>query len=52
MANVSKHSPTAETSVTVDVDDAGGVCRILVDNHGGGQHAHGDIGRLRPGRDA
>ena len=39
MANVSKHSPTADTVVTINVDDAG-ACRIVVDNHGGGPHAH------------
>jgi signal transduction histidine kinase len=44
MANVSKHSPTADTVVTINVDDADGACRILVDNHGGGPHAHGASG--------
>jgi signal transduction histidine kinase len=44
MANVSKHSPSADTVVTINVDDALGACRILVDNHGGGHHAHGSSG--------
>ena len=44
MANVSKHAPLAETVVTIDVDDAHGACRILVDNHGGGQHAQRSSG--------
>jgi len=44
MANVSKHSPLAETVVTINVDDAHGACRILVDNHGGGQPAPGSSG--------
>ena len=35
MANVSKHSPAAETRVTVQVDAAGGACRIVVANRGG-----------------
>jgi signal transduction histidine kinase len=44
MANVSKHSPSADTVVTVNVDDARGACRIRVDNRGGGQHVHGSSG--------
>jgi signal transduction histidine kinase len=40
MANVSKHSPSADTVVTIDVADAGGACRIRVDNHGGGDQVH------------
>ena len=44
MANVSKHSPSADTVVTINVDEAHGACRILVDNHGGGHHAHGSSG--------
>jgi signal transduction histidine kinase len=44
MANVSKHSPAADTVVTINVDDAGGACRILVDNHGGGHRAHAASG--------
>jgi signal transduction histidine kinase len=34
LTNVSKHSPTAETRVTVAVDGAGGVCRIVVASRG------------------
>ena len=37
MANVSKHSPDARTSVRVHVDPADGVCRITVDDRGGDQ---------------
>jgi signal transduction histidine kinase len=44
MANVSKHSPAAETVVTIKVDDAGGACQIRVDNHGGGHHVDGRSG--------
>lgn len=44
MANVSKHSPLADTVVTIDIDDALGACRILVDNQGGGEHSHGGSG--------
>ena len=44
MANVSKHSPSADTVVTINVDEAHGACRIRVDNHGGGQHAHATSG--------
>jgi signal transduction histidine kinase len=44
MANVSKHAPTDETRVTVRVDGAGGACRIIVDNRGGGPHSHGSSG--------
>ena len=35
MANVSKHSPAARTSVQVHVDPADGGCRITVDDRGG-----------------
>ena len=44
MANVSKHSPSADTVVTINVDEAHGACRILVDNRGGGQQSHGPSG--------
>jgi signal transduction histidine kinase len=44
MANVSKHSPSADTVVTIDVDDALGACRILVDNQGGGRQVRGASG--------
>ena len=44
MANVSKHSPNAETLVTINVDDAAGACRIVVDNQGGREHTHGVSG--------
>jgi signal transduction histidine kinase len=44
MANVSKHSPLADTVVTINVDDALGACRILVDNQGGGHRVHGSSG--------
>jgi signal transduction histidine kinase len=44
MANVSKHSPNAETLVTITVDDVAGACRILVDNQGGGHHSNGVSG--------
>ena len=35
-ANVSKHSPTSLTTVSVQVDPADGACRIVVDDRGGG----------------
>ena len=41
MTNVSKHSPTAETNVTVHVDAAGGACRIVVASRGGRTSAAG-----------
>jgi signal transduction histidine kinase len=44
LANVSKHSPLANTVVRVNVDEAHGACRILVDNQGGGLRAHGPSG--------
>jgi signal transduction histidine kinase len=34
----------ADTVVTINVDDALGACRIIVDNQGGGDHAHGSSG--------
>jgi signal transduction histidine kinase len=40
MTNVSKHSPAAETGVTIQVDAAGGACRIVVASRGGGPLAH------------
>jgi signal transduction histidine kinase len=43
MTNVSKHSPAAETCVTVAVDAAGGVCRIVVASHGGQHGSHGSM---------
>ncbi len=36
MANVSKHSPTARTAVTVRVDPSDGRCQIVVDDRVGG----------------
>ena len=52
MTNVSKHSPTAETQVTVQVDAAGGACRIVVASRGGGPHAARLLGPVRSGRHA
>ncbi|MGH9132359.1 MAG: sensor histidine kinase [Ilumatobacteraceae bacterium] len=49
MANVSKHSPQADAKVTIQVDGAGGACRIVVDNHGGDQRtsaARGGFGLI------
>jgi signal transduction histidine kinase len=44
LTNVSKHSPTAETCVTVEVDAGGDACRIVVTSRGGWQQAHGPSG--------
>ncbi len=35
LANVSKHAPSAETQVKVEVDAVDGACRIVVDSRGG-----------------
>jgi signal transduction histidine kinase len=44
MANVSKHSPAAATSVTVRVDADGGGCSIVVVNRGGDARPHARAG--------
>jgi signal transduction histidine kinase len=44
MTNVSKHSPTAETRVTVEVDGPTGACRIMVASRGGTDDSHGASG--------
>jgi signal transduction histidine kinase len=44
MANVSKHSSAAETSVTVQIDADGGACHIVVINRGGHARPHAPSG--------
>jgi signal transduction histidine kinase len=46
MTNVSKHSPDAETRVTIEVDAAGGACRIVVASRGGSDDSRGASGRF------
>jgi signal transduction histidine kinase len=46
MTNVSKHSPTAETEVTVQIDAVGGACRIVVASHGVSPPSRGFSGQF------